>query len=252
MTKKELWLQIKNYHFHNLVHPSLWDSIATKFSGRNPFTQAFANKIKGKHNFLNYKQVLRAIGEYKKFVYLGVISDCHVTPSKIIDIIWHEHLLFSSGYKDFCKEVIEYEFDHHPELIAIDEQTEMYNAQYEYTLKLYRTEFGLEPPTNIWGETKYANNELSKATFLPKKKKQEENSGGSSNDYDNDITLVAFFYHEIAENNNDFGEFGGGDGGGSGASGEWGDANASDDGTDVSADGGGDGSGCSSGCGGGD
>ena len=251
MTKKELWLQIKNYHFENLVHPSLWDNITTTFTGKNPFTQAFANKINSKHNFTKYATVLRAIGEYKKFVYLGVLSDCHVTPSKIIDIIWHEHLLFSSGYRNFCNEIIEYDFDHHPELLPIDAQTETYNAQYEYTLKLYRSEFGIEPPTDIWGETKYENDELSQTAFKPKKKPNNDSSGGV-NDYNSDIPLVVSFSDEINNDSTEFGEFGGGDADGGGASGEWGN-NDTDTSDSSDADGGSDcGGGCSSGCGGGD
>ena len=254
MIKKELWLNIKNYHFENLAHPSLWDNITTTFSGKNPFTQAFANKINGKHYFKKSTQVFRAIGEYKKFVYLGVVSECHVTPSKIIDIIWHEHLLFSSGYRNFCNEIIQYDFDHHPELLPIDIQTETYNAQYEYTLNLYRTEFGVEPPVDIWGETKYENDNLSATIYAPKKKPSTDSSsdGGS---YYNDTPLVDYFSDEPQFGNNEFGEFGGGDSGGGGASGEWGanDADSSDSGDSGDSGGdGGDGGGCSSGCGGGD
>ena len=252
MTKKELWLQIKNYHFENLVHPSIWDNISSKFCGKNPFTKAFVNKINDKHKFKDYKLVLRAIGEYKKFVYLGVVSDCIVTPSKIIDTIWHEHLLFTSGYRNFCKDIISYNFDHNPQLLQIEVQTKVYNAQYEYTLKLYQTEFGIKPPAQFWGETKYKNDELSQTAIEPKKKSQQKNADANNSDYENDMPLVNFFYYEIAETPEDFGEFGGGDGSGGGASGEWGNDDDSSTENSDSTDGGSDAGGCSSGCGGGD
>lgn len=81
---------------------------------------------------------MKAIWEYKKFVYLGVISDFSVTPSKVIDQVWHEHILFTSGYRKFCKDVIQYDFDHNPELVAVDRQMLAHESQYIQTIQLYK------------------------------------------------------------------------------------------------------------------
>ena len=43
-----------------------------------------------------------------------------VTSSKIV---WHEHLLFTKAYRDFCIDVPGFSFDHNPELIPITGQT---------------------------------------------------------------------------------------------------------------------------------
>ena len=40
---------------------------------------------------------LRAIKEYKKFIYLGAAGDFIVTPSKIIDQVWHELSFLSAN-----------------------------------------------------------------------------------------------------------------------------------------------------------
>lgn len=154
MNKKELWLNIANYHFDHLVPIHLWDIIISKFGGENPSARAFNEKLSRKLNW-DYNFAQKAIWEYKKFVYLGVISDFSVTPSKIIDQVWHEHILFSSGYRDFCRDIINYNFDHNPELIGIDIQTEIFQSQYCHTIELYKKEFGITPPIDIWGETKF-------------------------------------------------------------------------------------------------
>ena len=67
-----------------------------------------------------------------------MVSDVPVTPSKVIDQVWHEHQLFTQGYRSFCSEILGRHFDHHPELIPADEQLASYQEQYRGTLALYR------------------------------------------------------------------------------------------------------------------
>jgi hypothetical protein len=187
MNKKELWLNIANYHFDNLVPTHLWDEIAAKFGGQNPFTKAFADKLSRK---LNWKKnfALKAMWEYKKFVYMGVISDFSVTPSKVIDQVWHEHLLFSSGYRKFCKEIIRYDFDHNPELVSVGSQTEAFQSQYFHTIELYKKEFGLEPPPEIWDATKFKG-KIEKI----KKPQKNQNDSGYSDSYVGTDPLISMF-----------------------------------------------------------
>ena len=141
MKKKELWLRLKNYQFDHIVPANMWANITEIFGGTNASTKAFADKIARKHN-LKHHFALKAVSEYKKFVYLGIVSDFNVTPSKIIDIVWHEHLLFSNAYREFCNTIIEYTFDHNPELIPMTDQTGQFSAQYKDTLDLYKIEIG--------------------------------------------------------------------------------------------------------------
>jgi hypothetical protein len=233
MNKKELWLNIANYHFDNLVPTQLWDEIAAKFGGENPFTKAFADKISRK---LKWKKqfALKAIWEYKKFVYMGVISEYSVTPSKVIDQVWHEHLLFSSGYRKFCKEVIRYDFDHNPELVSLDSQTEAFQSQYYYTIDLYKTEFGFEPPADIWNVTKFK----GKIERI-KKPKKNHNDTGTIVYYDETDPLYSMFSTDESSNF----EFGGGESAGGGSGGTWGDSSDGDSGSSCSSS-------CGGGCGG--
>ena len=154
LTKPQLWSRLSRYHFENLAPPHLWDTIASRFGGENPFTLAFADKLARKLGW-NREFALKAILEYKKFVYLGVVGDFSVTPSKIIDQVWHEHLLFTEGYRIFCEDVIQYKFNHNPELVPMESETEKFESQYIKTLQLYQKEFDAIPPRDIWAAPKF-------------------------------------------------------------------------------------------------
>jgi hypothetical protein len=242
MNKKELWLNIANYHFDNMVPTHLWDHIAAQFGGQNPFTKAFADKLSRKLNW-DKSFALRAIWEYKKFVYLGVISDFSVTPSKVIDQVWHEHLLFSSGYRKFCKDIIQYDFDHNPELIAVGSQTETFQSQYYQTIELYKTEFGTIPPQEIWDSTKF------EETIEKIKKTKKNQPDAVYSDYSVESAPLFSMFPSYERGNV---EFGGGETGGGGAGGSWDDSsdNSTDGNSGDSSDSGSSCSSCSSSCGG--
>ena len=237
MNKKELWEKIRDYKFNNLVPQSTFENIIEALGGKNVPVRAFASKIMKKHR-LPRAFTFKAIEEYKKFIYLGVISDFIVTPSKYIDLIWHEHLLFSKGYRDFCDQVIHYQFDHQPELVSTQEQTSLYAVQYLETLDLYSKEFGMEPPGNIWDVPKFDKNKIDN---VKKSKYKDSNSfyGGVGGDFSSEPALYA--HYDEGNLSNEFSGFDGGDFGGGGASGDFGD---SDGGSSCSS--------CSGGCGGGD
>ena len=245
MDKKELWLKLKNYHFDHIVSPGLWDHITSRFGKADPSFRAFAGKIARKHGWKTHF-ALRALNEYKKFIYLGLVSDFLVTPSKIIDVVWHEHLLFSKAYRDFCNEVIEQPFDHYPELVPAEEQTGRFSAQYLDTIELYQAEFGLGPPVDIWGDTKFDKEQVRRNGYQSARKKRNDNSSdsGSSTLIDT-APLHSHFESEPATAYPEFSGFGDGDFGGGGSSSSWGDS------SDGGSDAGGDGGGCSGGCGGG-
>ena len=69
MTKKELWLRIKNYHFNHIVPANLWEKINESFSGIESSTKAFSDKIARKHGWKN-NFALKAVQEYKSLYFL--------------------------------------------------------------------------------------------------------------------------------------------------------------------------------------
>ena len=245
MTKKELWLNIKNYHFNNLVPSNVWHNISGMFDGEDASTKAFATKIARKLTW-KYRFARKAIWEYKKFVYLGIISDFQVTPSKIIDQVWHEHVLFSKAYREFCNDVIHYAFDHNPELIPDPSLTGIFHAQYLETIDLYKKEFGIDPPKAFWGKPKFGWDNSLPNPFKPGKKTRSLAIANGSY-IDDEKPLVSYFTYEMIGQENSFTEFNGGDFGGAGAGESWevADSVAESSGGDTSC------SSCSSGCGGG-
>jgi hypothetical protein len=243
MNKRDLWIQLHNYHFNHLTPASLLQKITEKFGGPDASTKAFADKIARKHNWKT-KFALKAIHEYKKFVYLGVVSNFNVTPSKVIDVVWHEHLLFTKAYREFCNEVIEFHFEHNPELIILDEQTENFALQYIKTLQLYRYEFGYDAPGDIWELPKFSREQLQSITKFYQNnavKKKEYSYADSGISIVEDSTPLTDQF-----NSDEFLDFGGGEFGGGGAEGDFSDSGSSDSGSCSSCS-----SGCSS-CGGGD
>lgn len=217
--KKDLWIRLRKYRFENLVPVSLADRIKGAFGDTDVFTRAFAAKVAKKHGWYDEFAFL-AIREYKKFVFLGVISHYDVTPSVIIDKVWHEHQLFTKGYREFCANVLKQHFDHSPELIPFNSQTEVFNAQYQKTLAFYEHEFGTRPPPEIWGKTKF--DPASVAGLVRKPVEKKYNSTQTTSD--SDIPLFTMFQSEpdsayapvpVTVSGQ------GGDFGGGGASGSW-------------------------------
>ncbi len=246
-SKKDLWLRVRNYHFDHLAPPGLLDKLRAMFGGSDASTLAFADKLTRKLSWTR-PFALRAIGEYKKFVYLGMVSDFPVTPARVIDQVWHEHLLFSRGYREFCDEVLGRNFDHNPELAPADEQTAKFQEQYVATLELYQAEFNVEPPEAFWGMPKFASRPGA-ATPPPKRRPRDR---GDARATGSDAPLYGWFDGSSGDGDasHDMPEFGGGKSGGGGADGEWSEGGSGGDSSDGgSSDGG---SGCSSGCGGGD
>jgi uncharacterized membrane protein YgcG len=179
--KKALWIRLKQYRFENLVPPSLTDRVKGAFGSTDAFTRAFAAKVAKKHGWSNEFAFL-AVREYKKFVFLGVTSHYEVTPSAIIDAVWHEHQLFTRGYREFCTNTLRRHFDHSPELIASNSQTEVFSAQYLKTLAYYEHEFGTVPPPEIWGKPKFNPSSVAGLVKKPTKKRESDSGGAASSD----------------------------------------------------------------------
>lgn len=264
--KKELWLRLTRYHFDHLVPPHLLDHVAAAFGGSDASTKAFASKLSRKLGWTSaFSQ--QVIGEYKKFLYMGVVSDFPVTPSRVIDQIWHEHLLFSRGYREFCRDILQHDFDHNPELVPSDDQTSVFSAQYTATLSLYEAEFNMRPPEAIWGSPKFAsdakpqgNRDGRPVRGVRSKEvatRRNGGDGGASTSGRDDVPLFLMFDGSGAPgapSHDASPEFGGGGSSGGGGGTSWGESDSAGAGSDPgdsgsSSDGGG--SGCSSGCGGG-
>ena len=100
-------------------------------------------------NGWNHQFALRAIEEYRKFVFLALVADHPVTPSDQVDQVWHLHLLCSEAYwNDFCSGVLGRPLHHQPTRGGKAER-ERFHEQYRATIDSYRQHFG-EPPADLW------------------------------------------------------------------------------------------------------
>ncbi|MEL7050330.1 MAG: hypothetical protein AAGM45_00895 [Cyanobacteria bacterium J06588_5] len=91
----------------------------------------------------------RAICEYKKFIFLSMVTEQPISPATVIDRVWHQHILYTRSYWiEFCDQLLGRQIHHTPGLGG-DEETHKYYVQCERAIALYKTYFG-NPPTDIW------------------------------------------------------------------------------------------------------
>lgn len=91
----------------------------------------------------------RAILEYKKFIFLAMVVRHPVSPSTVVDRVWHLHLLYTHSYwSEFCPKILGRQLHHAPSRGGTEEGLE-YRHQYQQTLNSYQRYFG-NPPQDIW------------------------------------------------------------------------------------------------------
>lgn len=139
-----LWNEVLAYDFDQ---PLSEYGFSTRLAKENYWTQAFTQK---------------AILEYKKFMYLAATHDAMVSPSEIVDVVWHQHLVFTQSYADFGK-LLGKVVQHIPSTHNRQDAARFKQAK-ERTHQLYKNNFG-EPPSDVW---EYAT--MQGALQLPKAK----------------------------------------------------------------------------------
>ncbi len=139
MTREELdaiWRRLSAYSFDALDAPM-------------PFSKRLAEKMGWTEDF-----ALQAIEEYRRFLFMARISPTEVTPSQLVDEVWHFHLQYTEDYwVRLCDEVLGAPIHHNPgDGSGSDE--ERHALQYGYTLELYAHAFGEDAPEEIWPRPK--------------------------------------------------------------------------------------------------
>lgn len=130
-TEIELWNRIEDFEI---------DDLESSFS--------FSDRL-ARENDWSMEYCLRAILEYKKFIFLICISPESLTPSDEIDQVWHLHLLYTQSYWiDLCEKTINRQIHHGP--TKGKEEQSRFKDQYQYTLDQYLEKFEMNPPNDIW------------------------------------------------------------------------------------------------------
>lgn len=108
-----------------------------------------SKRLQAEHRW-TASQTDRAIAEYKRFLYLTQRAGFEVTPSRPVDLVWHEHLMHTHHYwGTMCRQVLRSDLHHNPGTGGTVDSDRL-SAQYRDTLQAYAEAFGEEPPAEIW------------------------------------------------------------------------------------------------------
>jgi uncharacterized protein (TIGR04222 family) len=110
----------------------------------DPFSKRLARENRWSSDY-----TARVLVEYKRFLLLASTAEHPVTPSDQVDQAWHLHLLYSAGYRSFCRNVLGRTLDHGPSSGGAQQRSHFIQA-YQQTLLSYRALFGEPPPPDIW------------------------------------------------------------------------------------------------------
>ena len=132
---------------YNLLRPSGTDFDAARFADellrRNP---VLSKKVCSALNCMS-DEVPNALCEVLRFMFLVVHSEAgQLTPSRRVDLAWHEFILCTKAYQDFCNEHFGKMIHHFP-----GGPQEVHRRQFETTLQHYEHFFGV-PSQQYWGQ----------------------------------------------------------------------------------------------------
>jgi len=92
-----------------------------------------------------------AIVEYKRFLLLKrKFPDLEISPSPLVDKIWHMHILDTRQYMKDCDYIFGSYVHHNPSFEADEEEQLVMADRYSKTLEAYRLIFRINAPENIW------------------------------------------------------------------------------------------------------
>lgn len=150
--ERHLWIAIKEFELDDETS-SL--TFSDRLARENGWTKEFA---------------LRAIEEYKKFMFLISVINHPLTPSDEVDQVWHLHLLYTQSYwKEFCEEILKREVHHGPTKGGTEENNK-FSDWYSQTLLCYKEKFATDPPADLWPskEIRFRQSDFKRVDLLKK------------------------------------------------------------------------------------
>jgi hypothetical protein len=92
--------------------------------------------------------------EYRKFLALRIAyPEADIVPCKLVDEMWHRHILDTRAYAEDCKRIFGGFMHHFPYFgMRGDADAEALADAYDETLRCYREAYG-EPPADTWIST---------------------------------------------------------------------------------------------------
>lgn len=143
VNKDALWRSIESFPIGG--EPAVWNP--DTYQGGLSFSQRLARE-----NGWSLAHARACIDEYRRFLFLAARAGHPVTPSDVVDQVWHQHLVYTENYWiDLCGDVLPTPLHHGPTRGGVKERAH-FQDQYERTLGAYQRFFG-EPPRDIWPTT---------------------------------------------------------------------------------------------------
>lgn len=138
--------ELKGFDFDAGYIPDEGKSFEDKLAQANNWTPEYTQKV---------------IEEYKKFMFL-VITHGGAAPSDPIDQVWHQHILYTKDYHEFCMHFAGRFLHHSPDRFKGASST-----IYADTLENYEDHFG--KPNDIWAlkATDYRRVDLGSHYMIP-------------------------------------------------------------------------------------
>ena len=85
-----------------MIEKNLWDKILAFQFDQTDEEYGFTTRLAYENSWtINFAKL--AILEYKKFMFLAATAREMVSPSEVVDIVWHQHLIYSHSYKNLCQ-----------------------------------------------------------------------------------------------------------------------------------------------------
>ena len=90
-------------------------------------------------------------GEYRRFLALHLAYPAEqIVPCKLVDEMWHQHILDTAAYRADCEAIFGFFLDHFPYFgMRGDDDAQALHDAYAETLDRYVSAFG-EPPADTW------------------------------------------------------------------------------------------------------
>jgi len=128
---------------------TLWKNIREFELDDQDSQQTFTDRL-ARENGWSLEYSLRAVDEYKKFMFMLCIAGHPLTPSDEVDQVWHLHLLYTHSYwEDFCRDTLNKTIHHGP-TGGGKEESDKYVNLYGKTKEFYKSTFNADPPAEIW------------------------------------------------------------------------------------------------------
>lgn len=140
----------------------LWERVLSFDIEEYQLNYGFALRLATEHNW-SFSFTAAAIREYRKFMFLAAISEEMIVPGTLIDVVWHQHLLYTDAYQSFCV-VLGKAIRHIPSRKESGEQAK-FRAGWLHTQAMYTSFFGPMPDALWKHKSMYDTLNLSVAAY---------------------------------------------------------------------------------------